>query len=311
VCLHGHAIEVRINAEDVAQDFAPQTGRISQLSVPSGVRWDSGVELGSVISPRYDSMIAKLIVHAADRERALEQLRGALDELLVAGLPTTAGLHRWLLDQEPLLQARLTTRFLDEAALPEPAEPRTVAPTAARVWASSAEPVPMGTAWTDIGPFRATPHTPTPRVFLRDAHGEIHEVVVETAGNRQVPPSAVQRADRTLAVNESGVTYAYSVVTRSDAWAPASDVGHGHAGALVAPFPALVNEVLVQAHDRVAGGDVLVVVEAMKMLHSLPAGGPGVVDAVRVSAGEQIESNQVLVTFVDSSDQTQEQRGQA
>jgi biotin carboxyl carrier protein len=100
-----------------------------------------------------------------------------------------------------------------------------------------------------------------------------------------------------VAVNVGGHTHTFTVPTRSERWAPSAEEGHGHAGAVVAPFPAIVAEVLVGPGEHVAGGDGVVVIEAMKMLHTLVASGPGTVDEVRVTPGDQVASEQVLVTF--------------
>ena len=89
----GHAIEVRIVAEDTSNGFAPQIGTVHQVQVPDDVRWDSAIESGSEISPHYDSMIAKLIVHGSTRDEALAKMRRALDHLIIDGVVTTAGFH--------------------------------------------------------------------------------------------------------------------------------------------------------------------------------------------------------------------------
>ena len=99
VAFAGHAIEVRINAEDATNDFAPQIGQVTVLDVPDSVRWDAAIELGSTITPHYDPMIAKLIVHAATREAAIARLRDGLDRLLLGGIVTNGGFHRWLVDR--------------------------------------------------------------------------------------------------------------------------------------------------------------------------------------------------------------------
>ena len=113
VTFTGQACEARIAAEDASQGFMPSIGLIDILEVPSNVRWDSGVVAGSTITPHFDSMIAKLIVASHDRPSALAAMRSALDELLIAGVTTTAGFHRWLLDREELIDATVTTRLLD------------------------------------------------------------------------------------------------------------------------------------------------------------------------------------------------------
>ncbi len=110
----GHAIEVRINAEDPVT-FAPHPGVISALHFPggTGVRVDSHIYQGYTVSPHYDSMLAKLIVHAPDRERALRRLRRALGESVVEGISTNIPLHRWLLKQDAFQSGEYDTHFLE------------------------------------------------------------------------------------------------------------------------------------------------------------------------------------------------------
>ena len=297
--LRGHAFEARINAEDAANGFAPHTGRITHLRVPRGVRWDSAVELGSEISPHYDSMIAKLVVDGPDRATARRRLRSSLDELIIGGVVSTTGFHAWLLDQPPVVEGRVTTRFLDETDLPGPPDQGVAAAEAARVWCDAVDDARPAGAWGDLGGFRVTPHRRPRHIVAVDHAGGSHEVTVDRS-DQTAPvagPSSVDLDGRTVAVNTSGHTHTFSVPTRTDRWAPAAGTGHGHALATVAPFPAVVADVAVKPGDSVAGGDVLVVIEAMKMLHSLTVAGPGVVDEVRVGVGDQIESDQILVTF--------------
>ncbi len=113
----GHAIEFRINAEDPARGFAPAPGTIERFRPPLGlgVRVDTAVEDGTVISPYYDSLIAKLIVWADDRPTAIARGRRALTELVVDGLPTTRGLHLDVLASEPFAAGRYSTSYLDDA----------------------------------------------------------------------------------------------------------------------------------------------------------------------------------------------------
>lgn len=110
----GHAIEVRINAEDPV-NFSPSPGSITALHFPggTGVRVDSHIYQGYTVSPYYDSMLAKLIVHAPDRERAIRRLRRALGETVVEGISTNIPLHRWLLKQEGFQAGGYDTHFLE------------------------------------------------------------------------------------------------------------------------------------------------------------------------------------------------------
>ncbi len=302
VRFRGHAIECRVNAEDPTAGFAPQTGTITHLRVPAGVRWDSGVEQGGRISPHYDSMVAKLVTHGPDRDAARRRALAALDGLIVGGVVTNTGLHRWLLRQPAVVAGRVTTRFLDETELPAGPHPGAGAGRAAAAWAEAGAP-PVGAGpWDALGAFRATPHRPERVVALRDRDGDVHEVTLP-AGPSDADEvvvrsaSSVDRADSTVAVNVDGHTLTYTVLDRSEHWAPAAGRGHGRAGDVVAPFPAVVAEVSVVAGEEIAAGDVVVVVEAMKMLHPLAATGPGVVAEVRVSPGDHVETGTVLVMF--------------
>jgi acetyl-CoA carboxylase biotin carboxylase subunit len=116
----GHAIECRINAEHPIT-FSPQPGTITALHFPGGygVRIDSHVYQGYEVSPHYDSMLAKLVVHAPDRDRALARMRRALGEMIVEGIRTNTALHRWILRQPAFVRGRYDTHFLEQNLDPE------------------------------------------------------------------------------------------------------------------------------------------------------------------------------------------------
>ena len=297
ITFSGHAVEARVNAEDPANGFAPQIGEVTHLVVPDGVRWDSAVVAGSAITPHYDSMVAKLIVDGSDRATALRRLGRALDSLIVGGLVTNTGLHRWLVDQAPVIEGRVTTRFLDEVDLP--AAPESGAALAARAWLDAlAHATATESVWSATGAFSLTPHHRSTPVVVVDGTGEHHEVSRADALAAPVPVASVSLSARSVAVNVVGHTRTFSVPSRTERWAPTGSGGHGSAGAVVAPFPGAVTEVAVSIGSEVAAGDPVVVIEAMKMLHTLTAAGPGTVEEVRVAVGDQVASNQVLVTFV-------------
>ncbi|MGI9594872.1 MAG: acetyl-CoA carboxylase biotin carboxyl carrier protein subunit, partial [Acidimicrobiales bacterium] len=116
-------------------------------------------------------------------------------------------------------------------------------------------------------------------------------------------PAIVDRDRRLVSVNVAGHTHSFEVPTRSERWAPSIAERKGTGDAVVAPFPALVDQVLVEPGDTVEGDQVLVVLEAMKMLHSLTAPGESTIAEVRVTAGDQVASNQVLITFESEVDE--------
>ena len=177
----GHAFEARINAENPAAGFQPQIGTIGTIRVPDWVRWDSAVEPGSEITAHYDSMIAKLISAGPDRDTARQRLRDTLDETIITGPITTAGFHRWLIDQPPIIAGQITTRFLDETPLPDqPAPPLDIA---ARAWLAAKRKARQPDPWHAMGPFRITPHRNPRQLALRDSHGEIHRIETEPEEN--------------------------------------------------------------------------------------------------------------------------------
>jgi acetyl-CoA carboxylase biotin carboxylase subunit len=113
--IRGHAIEVRINAEDPANDFRPAAGLIERYLVPGGpgIRMDSHVYAGYEVPPFYDSLLGKLIAWGPDRPTAIARARGALDELLIDGIVTNVAIHQAILGSEPFLEGRMTTSMLD------------------------------------------------------------------------------------------------------------------------------------------------------------------------------------------------------
>ncbi len=114
---NGHAIEFRINAEDWLRGFAPSPGTVHRWAPPrgDGIRVDTAIEAGRKIPPFYDSMIAKLVVHGADRADAVRRAREALSSFECEGVATTIGFHRWLLDQDDFVNNRIHTRWIEEA----------------------------------------------------------------------------------------------------------------------------------------------------------------------------------------------------
>ena len=116
---NGHAIEVRINAEDPENDFRGSPGRITKLRVPGGhgVRWDSHVHEGYVVGPYYDSMIGKLIVHKPNREAAIACMKRCLDEFVVEGIKTTIPLLKRILNNSAFVEGRMDTTFIEQKLL--------------------------------------------------------------------------------------------------------------------------------------------------------------------------------------------------
>jgi biotin carboxyl carrier protein len=131
------------------------------------------------------------------------------------------------------------------------------------------------------------------------ADGQAYEIALTKAelAGKQLPAVVVKLGARRVAVNDRGHTYSFTVPSRTERWAPSVTTRKGSGDAIVAPFPAVVSDVTVAPGDIVEGDQVLVVIEAMKMLHSLRATGASTIAEVRVAPGDQIATGEVLVTF--------------
>jgi acetyl-CoA carboxylase biotin carboxylase subunit len=116
VSLHGHAIECRVNAEDAERNFAPTPGRLTLWLPPlgEGVRVDTHCFAGYMISPHYDSLLAKVIVHGETRDEAITRIQGALEHFVVEGVPTTIPFHRRILEHDDFRRGRVTTRWVED-----------------------------------------------------------------------------------------------------------------------------------------------------------------------------------------------------
>ena len=311
----GHAFEARINAENPGTGFQPQIGTIGAIRVPDWARWDSAVEPGSEITPHYDSLIAKLICWGPDRDTARQRLGEALEEAVIAGPITTAGFHRWLIDQPPIVAGQVTTRFLDETPLSDPSDPPL--DIAARAWVAAEQLARPLEPWHAQGPFRITPHRSPRVVGLRDWQGNVHQVELPpyeadesgggpdstawsgthiSAGETRYPV-LVDRSVEVVAVNAGGHTHTFTHLDRSELWSTGSKAAGGGALTLVAPFPAAITELNAKPGDDVSAGDTIVVIEAMKMFHTLAAPADLQIAEMRVGVGDQVETGQVLVVF--------------
>ena len=252
VRLSGHAIECRINAEDPAGGFLPTPGRITTYREPGGpgVRVDSGVEAGSAVSGLYDPLVAKVIVHDVDRERARLRMLRALDEFEIGGVQTLLGFHRALL-RHPCFVAGATCRGVVESEeLAEEASRLTDAPTA-------------------------------PGAAPRSA-GSDRRLAVELDG---------RRFDVRLRVPEPPFA---DLARRRRERAARGGGGSAARDAVVSPMQGTVLDVRVRDGEHVRAGQVLCIVEAMKMENEIDAHRDGVVTALSVVAGAQVTTGQVI-----------------
>ncbi|MEU5988009.1 biotin carboxylase N-terminal domain-containing protein [Spirillospora sp. NPDC047418] len=326
VALDGHSIEARVYAEDPARGFLPTGGRVLALREPDGVRVDSGLDTGTEVGGSYDPMLAKVIVHGADRAEALHRLDRALAAYTLLGVPTNTAFLRALLRHPSVVSGDLDTglveRALDDLA-PGGAVPPEVLAAAAlermRALESGAGDIedpwdipdgwrPGAHAWA---PWIITPSGGDPvevRVQGRAASARVAigggEPVaaaltgpfVLTYGGRTTSFEAA-RDGGTLWLGRGGHAWALSEHVRAEGGAAAAAAGDG---VLRSPMPGTVLAVKAAEGDPVEAGQPLVVVEAMKMEHTVTAPLAGVVAQLPVRAGAQVALDAVLAVIEET-----------
>ena len=256
--LRGHSIECRINAEDVARGFLPAPGRITHYREPAGpgVRVDSGVVEGSEISPLYDPMIAKLIVHDSDREHARRRMLRALTEFEIGGVTTLLGFHRALLEHPCFVEGATCHGIVESELLAERAQ--------------------------ELSPDAVRDGAVTGRTTAR-------ATTIEIDG---------RRFDVTVAVPEPP----WRELARSRERRSRGAAGGAARDAVVSPMQGTVLAVQVADGDEVSAGQVICVVEAMKMENEITAHRDGVVAELSVEPGEPVQTGQVICVVVQDAD---------
>jgi 3-methylcrotonyl-CoA carboxylase alpha subunit len=287
----GHAAEVRLYAEDPAQDFRPATGTLRRLILPETGRVDAGVAEGDAVTAFYDPMIAKLIGRGDDREAALAALERMLRGTAVGGLTTNLAFLRRLAAHPALRAAELDTGFIARhaEALLGPAEP---APPTALVRAA-APPAPGPSAWERRDSWRL--HGLAERVALLEDSGvprrfTLHASPDGTALDGVTLPPGLAGID---AVAEAGTLW---LLDSLDPYAPADDEA-AHESRLSAPIPGRVVRLLVAAGDTVKKGQLLAVLEAMKTEIKIVAPRDGVIDHLGCAEGESVEEGTEIATL--------------
>ena len=269
VAPRGHAFECRINAEDASQRFLPTPGLITAYREPSGpgVRVDSGVRAGSVIPEIYDPMVAKLISWDVDRESARRRMLRALDEYVVEGPTTLIPFHRWLLNEQEFIDGGACHDRLDQLA-----ETPTPIPSAAGE-PSSLEGEPAEEAEPTVT-----------RRFTAEVGGRRFEVALHISESEAG------------AIGAPGAPGATRPKKKRERRAGTAASG-GAPNEVVTPMQGTVLRLLVEDGQTVAAGDVVAIVEAMKMENEVPAHRDGTVSALRVAEGQAVNAGDVLVTI--------------
>lgn len=328
--IRGHALEARLYAEDADRGFLPSTGTLRHLRLPANtahVRVDAGVEQGDAITPFYDPMIAKLIVWDVDRDAALRRMQQALAECEVVGVTTNAAFLRRLVMTDSFTQAKLDTALIER-------EQAALAPNDGdsdpALWALAA----MADVATSEAARRDArdPHSPwqaqdgwrlgaaAARALTLEHRGAQRSVAVQGAGEQwtvHMDGNALQgsgrlagdalrvqigeQLHRATVIRDGNELYLFGSegVQRFTLHDPVSEADQSvaDAGSLVAPMPGRIVATLVAPGTAVKRGAPLLVLEAMKMEHTLQAPADGTVQGYRVKAGDQVGDGAVLVDF--------------
>ncbi len=278
LAIDGWAMEARLYAENPATGFLPSTGPLERLRFPEGVRVDSGVEEGGAVTPFYDPMIAKLIVHGRSRGEAAAKLAAAARGTQVWPVKTNAAFLARAAGDPEFVAGRVDTGFIERYAerLIPAAEP---SDDVLRAAATAILPALTGDPWTDLRGFRSNA-------------APARQVEVEVGG----APYLVELGKTVAATVADGVLF-----LDGEAWpfgprrADHLNSGSEGDGAVMSPMPGRVIAVLVAAGQSVTKGERMLVLEAMKMEQALLAPFDGVVAELKVSEGAQVPEGTLLV----------------
>jgi 3-methylcrotonyl-CoA carboxylase alpha subunit len=306
--LCGHAMEVRLYAEDPQQDFLPSTGTLERLQMPvDSVRVDSGVREGDTVTPFYDPMIAKVIAHADTREAAAAKLAHALEETQIAGLRTNTAFLIRALKHPDFVAGEIDTGFIPHhqaELLPQKSEPpeHLLAEAALFLVRERERAHRTNDPWDYDDGFRLAGEAretidfviggKRKSVQLIHRHdGSLEVVGGKTSAASHVDAMCLKSGD--IVVFERGETWTLSLY---DPFAHAEEQGSA-ADRVTAPMPGKVIQVLVRPGEAVKRGQPLAVLEAMKMEHTLSASADALVATVDVSPGDQVNEGAVIVRF--------------
>ncbi len=331
--IDGHAFEARIYAEDPAKGFLPAVGQLTRLSMPAdqvGVRVDSGIREGDSISPFYDPMIAKLIVHGTNRREALARLAHALDRVEIDGCTTNVAFLAALARHKGFAAGEVDTGLIErdlESLLGTEVAHSEEAWCVAALYAAGAlgEPV-SNDPWDRLSGFRlwggaqqvVTLSVGEEAREVRIAYDGTHYTIVLPSGEstlrvveRRVNQAVLDFGDRRLTLSYAprfgGLTVFHDGAAERfdlpDRLAGESDSA-GAGNSIIAPMSGRILLVKVAAGASVEKGQVLLVEEAMKMEHSLTAPRDGVVSEVRVSLGDQVDEGAVLIALEEVEEES-------
>jgi 3-methylcrotonyl-CoA carboxylase alpha subunit len=319
--LDGHAVEARLYAEDPERGFLPSAGKLVALQWPPGTRIDTGVELGSEVTPYYDPLIAKLIVKAASREEALQQLASGFDATIVAGPRTNLRFLSALIGAPEFRRAEFDTGFIDRNLAALGAEPRGIDQAAAAFGASrllardSAREIPVGTGekqppspWDANDAFQLCGNRSVSYPILVDGE-PLTASVAYAEGIASVCVDGTAAASDAIAMQTADAVFVLrrgrqTIVQLNDF--ASLDMEHLDASGIVrAPMHGKMLALLVGAGERVVKGQRIAIIEAMKMEHTLTAPFDGTVAEIAVAKDNQVAQGGKIMTIDPAGGQQQ------
>ncbi|HJY18683.1 MAG TPA: biotin/lipoyl-containing protein, partial [Xanthobacteraceae bacterium] len=310
--LDGHAVEARVYAEDPEHDFLPSTGTIVALELPSDIRIDTGVEAGGQVTPYYDPMIAKLIAQAPTRQAALDRLSHALDRTVIAGVRSNIAFLANLCRADEFRRGAVDTGLIDRnlprlGAVPQPRDNGAAALGVAHLLNAAAaneaqsvdDSAPSESPWDSGDGFQLGGVRSTSIPIVIDGENADATLTYAKDGAQVAVDGADPATDaKVFAAGHDAYVVRGGRQTRiqiRDFAVPSASASAGD-GVIKAPMHGKVLEVLAAVGDRVAFGQRLAVIEAMKMEHTLRAPFTGIVTQVPVRTGAQVvESAPVMV----------------
>ncbi|SEN08189.1 geranyl-CoA carboxylase alpha subunit [Pseudomonas sp. ok272] len=319
--LKGHAMEVRLYAEDPAHGFLPQTGQVQRWepAIREGVRIDHGLLEGQQVSPFYDPMLGKLIAHGATREEARRKLLRAVEDSVLLGVQTNQRLLAGLLQHPQFIAGDFSTGFIPEHFCDHPSlHPQAPSITELAIAAAIFHEHSARAHSSVLKGWRNNAGTPLQQPIGLDDQRWASEVSVLADGQLDIQTAGETRRLRLIGLDAGwahleidGIRqrYAYQLdngalwlFTRPGALrledlrlAPVSALASASSGTLKAPMDGAIVEVLVNEGATVSKGQLLLVLEAMKMEHPLKAGIDGVIKRLQVSQGDQVKNRQILL----------------
>ncbi|MCA8886189.1 MAG: methylcrotonoyl-CoA carboxylase, partial [Hyphomonadaceae bacterium] len=295
--INGWAMEARLYAEDPSTGFLPSIGRLEVFKLPDFVRVDSGFQGTDDVSPNYDPMLAKLIAHGETREQAMSELRDACADTRVWPVRTNAGFLVRCLEDERFSTGEVDTGLIASRGEPLTSQPKpdtdvSAAAAGAAIWHSRDHFLPeakrgsVESPWNKITGFRLNA-PPNKAVMLRHHGAESKAEWGKSFGDAR---GFVPRQDRLIVVHKRGEAYEFTL----DTGERNADEATASGGAILSPMPGKIVSVAAKAGAKLKKGDPILVLEAMKVEHTLPAPFYRKLADLNAKAGAQVSEGVLL-----------------